>query len=92
MEQKINKDQVKREALQTYFLDKSSTCKERKDGEPTVVPCFRTTQELIDELSPMVSIREEDVLEFMANHDYHMTTDEGGSVKWEIYKILPPQE
>lgn len=84
MEQKINIDQVKKDALQTYFLDKSSTCKKDKDGEPTMIPCFRTTQELIDELSPMVSLKEDDVLEFMANHDYHMTTA-GGSVMWEIY-------
>jgi len=75
---------MKSEVLQQYFSDKKTS------GEGITVPCYRTTQDIIDELAPMMKMEEDDILSYMLNRDYLMITDIDGSVKWEMYREVPP--
>lgn len=82
MEKEINVKQIKQEILQAYFAKKSSDPKELKDP----IPCHKTTNDIIDDLAPMVEISQSDVQKWMINHNFVLCTDIDGSVKWRIFE------
>ena len=82
MERTIKTDQVKQEILRAYFDNKDSNPNELKDP----FPCNKTTLEIIDALAPMVKLTEDDVLQYMVNHNFTPCADDDGSVKWLIYE------
>ncbi len=50
------------------------------------IASHRTTRDIVDELSPMVTLDEKKVDAFMEEHEFNMIKDEDGVVKWAIWK------
>ena len=46
----------------------------------------KTTQEIQDELRPMLFVSEEHIVVHMLEHDYSMMTEPDGTVKWAIWR------
>lgn len=70
--------------LDAYFQFRSNV---PEFGGKQLVEDNKSTQDIIDELVPMMTISEEDVLEYLHTHEYQITSLEDGSVKWQIWRI-----
>lgn len=85
-ENRTDRDQVKQEFMQqlldSYFLVR------RPLPESGFFQENKTTQQVMQELSPMMAIPSEDIVEYMVGHDYSTTTDADGSVCWAIWRRL----
>lgn len=46
----------------------------------------KTTQQIMDELSPMMLLSTDDVVQYMLDHDYQMTTEQDGTVSWAVWR------
>ena len=55
-------------------------------GKPFEEP--KTTQDIIDELRPMMLLKERVVVHYLRIHDYGMTTVADGTVKWAIWRFV----
>lgn len=73
---------AKRDILKMYFMDKFNV------PPAEAVSYFRSTQEIRDELLPMVTLSEEDILEYMNENEFAIANDEDGSVKWAMWKEI----
>lgn len=76
-----NEEQIREEVLDAYFMTRHNL---PVDG---AVQINRSTDEIIDDVSDMVTVSNTDVTEYMITHDYHPTTELDGSVKWAIWRI-----
>ena len=74
-------DQMKTEVLDTYFHNKTNLPK----AEGETMSAHRTTQEIKDELAPMVELSDTEIIEYMRQKDYHFVNDDDGIVKWAIW-------
>lgn len=83
---RTDRDQLKREFMQqlldSYFLVR------RPLPEQGFFQENKTTQQVMQELEPMMAIPSEDIVEYMVGHDYSTTTDADGSVCWAIWRRL----
>ncbi len=70
--------------LDAYFQLRSNV---PEFGGKQLVEDNKSTQDIIDELVPMMTVSEEDVLEYLHTHEYQITSLEDGSVKWQIWRI-----
>ena len=59
---------------------------EKHLGKP--VEEHKTTDEIIDDLMPMMYIKKEVVVGWMRSHGYGMTTIGDGSVKWAVWRFV----
>lgn len=48
----------------------------------------KTTQDIIDDLRPMMLLSEKLVVKYMRIHAYGMTTMKDGTVKWAIWRFI----
>ena len=48
----------------------------------------KTTEEIMDDLQPMMSLDMEIVASYMRNHEYGFTTVGDGSVRWAIWRFM----
>ena len=48
---------------------------------------LKTTLDIQEELAPMAIVKMDVILQYMGSHDYNMTTDLDGSVKWAIWRL-----
>ena len=82
-ENKIDKEElVKQQILDAYFQFRSNLPQEG------YVQQNRSTVEICDELNDMMYISIKDVAGYMADHDYAPTTEQDGSVKWAVWRMI----
>ena len=48
---------------------------------------YKTTQEIIDEITPTMAIDDRTVVKYMAQHGYMLDTAEDGTPIWRIYRL-----
>lgn len=46
----------------------------------------KTTLQIMDDLTPMMMLSTDDVVQYMVDHDYQPTTEHDGSVAWAIWR------
>lgn len=82
MEKNDRKEEVKRNILDAYFTFRSPLPKEGYIQEN------RSTNELLDDLLEMYNFKYEDVTDYLIDHDYAPTTEQDGTVKWAVWRLL----
>ena len=79
------KNQV--ELLDAYFTFRTNMPGEDPGfGKAIAEP--KTTDEIIDDLMPMMPISQKVVAGYMRSHEYGLTTIGDGSVKWAIWRFV----
>lgn len=82
MEERNRRNKIKREILDAFFKFRSPLpC----DG---AVSQHRSTVELQDDLQNMYPFSQEEIAEYMIDHDYSPLSEGDGSVKWAIWRII----
>ena len=82
MKKKIDMEQAAEQLLETYMQFRDNL---PHDG---YVEEHKTTLEIQDDLAPMLYVSEEKIVKFMLSHDYNMTTEADGTVRWAIWRML----
>lgn len=75
------------ELLDAYFTFRSNLPDE-DPGFGKAVEDPKSTDEIIDELTPMMYVSRPVVAAWMRAHDYHFTTIADGTVKWAIWRFV----
>ena len=70
--------------LDAYFQFRSNV---PEFGGSKLLEDKKTTQDIIDDLAPMMTVSETDVLNYLHDKGYQITSMEDGSVKWQIWRI-----
>lgn len=78
------KKELIRKVLDAYFQFRSN---EPEFGGKQLVEDNKSTQEIIDDLMPMITLGEDDVANYLYDSGYHITSLEDGTVKWLIWRI-----
>lgn len=80
-------EKAQAEVLDAYFTFRRNLPDEDPGfGKAIAEP--KTTQDIMDELQPMMSMSERVVVDYMRIHAYGMTTLNDGSVKWAIWRFM----
>lgn len=74
------------EVLDAYFTFRRNL-PEEDPGFGKAIEEHKTTDEIIDDLAPMMCMSKSVVVDYMRNHDYHITTIGDGTVKWAIWRF-----
>ena len=75
------------EVLEGYFTFRRNLPEEDPGfGKP--VEEFKTTDEIIDDLMPMMYVSKGVVTGWLRCHDYHVTTIADGTLKWAIWRFM----
>lgn len=80
-------ERVQAELLDAYFMFRRNL----PDDDPgfgKAVEDPKTTQDIIDELQPMMGLSEKIVADYMRVHGYGFTTLQDGSVRWAIWRFV----
>lgn len=86
MSQTENKDrdaqkrEFARQLLNSYFMFRDNLPREGYVQEN------KTTLQIMDELSPMMLLSTDDVVQYMLDNDYQMTTEQDGTVSWAVWR------
>ncbi len=80
------------EKLQAEVIDAYFTFRRNLPGEDPgfgkAVAEPKTTDDIIDELMPMMCVQKDVVVGWLRAHDYHITTRADGSVAWAIWRFV----
>ena len=79
------KEQV--DLLDAYFTFRANLPNE-DPGMGTPISEPKTTEEIIDDLTPMMPVTPKMVVGYMRRHDYGMTTAGDGTVKWAVWRFV----
>ena len=83
-ENEQDRDAQKREfakqLLDSYFMFR------RNLPEAGFIQENKTTLQIMDELTPMMMLSTDDVVQYMLEHDYSTTTEQDGTVVWAIWR------
>lgn len=79
------KNQV--EVLDAYFTFRRNM-PENDPGFGKIISEPKTTDEIIDDLMPMMPISQKVVAGYMRSHEFGLTTIGDGSVKWAIWRFV----
>ena len=79
-ERDAQKREFARQLLDTYFQFRDNLPSEGHIQEN------KTTLQIMDELTPMMMLSTDDVVQYMLEHDYHTTTEQDGTVCWAIWR------
>ena len=83
-ENEQDRDAQKREfakqLLDSYFMFR------RNLPEAGFIQENKTTLQIMDELTPMMMLSTDDVVQYMMEHDYYTTTEQDGTVVWAIWR------
>ena len=83
-ENEQDRDAQKREfakqLLNSYFMFR------RNLPEAGFIQENKTTLQIMDELTPMMMLSTDDVVQYMIEHDYSTTTEQDGTVVWAIWR------
>ena len=74
------KREFAKQLLDSYFMFRENLPKEGYIQEN------KTTLQIMDELTPMMMLSTDDVVQFMIEHDYSTTTEQDGTVVWAIWR------
>ena len=74
------KREFARQLLNSYFMFRENLPKEGYIQEN------KTTLQIMDELTPMMMLSTDDVVQYMLEHDYSTTTEQDGTVVWAIWR------
>ena len=75
------------ELLDAYFMFRRNL-PSAEQGLGKAMEEHKTTDEIIDDLQPMMPLSQKVVVGYMRSHDYSMTTVADGSVKWAIWRFM----
>lgn len=82
-------DEIQQQVLGTYFQFRSNLPKKDEAGRD-FKKSWKTTEDIAEELSSMISIRFEDIASYMMEHGYSMGTQPDGTVAWALWeKVIP---
>lgn len=81
------KEKGQAELLDAYFTFRTNLPAD-DPGMGKAMEDPKTTDEIIDDLSPMMPLSQKFVVEYMRHHDFGMTTVADGTVKWAIWRFL----
>ena len=79
------------EILDAYFTFRRNL-PEKKNEKGTFVEDPKTTDDIMDDLTPMMVMDKKVVVEWMRAHEYHITTAIDGSPKWAIWRLAENTE
>lgn len=74
------KHEFARQLLDSYFMFR------RNLPEAGFIQENKTTLQIMDELTPMMMLSTDDVVQYMMEHDYSTTTEQDGTVVWAIWR------
>lgn len=80
-------EKVQAELLDAYFFSRRNL-PEEDPGLGRAVEDFKTSDEIIDDLTPMMYVNKNVVAGWMTAHDYHITTVADGSPRWAIWRFM----
>lgn len=80
------RDQVT--VLNAYFDTRSNTPGESEIKGKHLAPEYKTTQDIIDELMPMMAVSPGIVSKYLLLQGYTMATYDDGTVKWAIWRDI----
>lgn len=82
-------DEIQQQVLGTYFQFRSNLPKKDEAGRD-FKKSWKTTEDIAEELSSMISIRFEVIASYMMEHGYSMGTQPDGTVAWALWeKVIP---
>ena len=79
------------EVLDAYFTFRRNL-PEKKSEKGPFVEDPKTTDDIMDDLTPMMVMDKKIVVEWMRAHEYHITTAIDGSPKWAIWRLAENTE
>lgn len=82
--EKVTKEELMEKVLDAYFQFRSNV---PEFGGSKLLEDKKTTQDIIDDLAPMMTVSETDVLNYLHDKGYQIMSMEDGSVKWQIWRI-----
>ena len=80
-------EQAQAELLDSYFTFRRNLPEEDK-GLGRAVEELKTTEDIIDDLMPMMNMSKDVVVGWLISHDYHITTVADGSPRWAIWRYV----
>ena len=80
-------EQYQAELLDSYFYSRRNL-PEEVPGLGKAVEDHKTTDEIIDDLMPMMSVNKDVVTGWMRAHDYHFTTAADGTPRWAVWRFM----
>lgn len=86
-EQLDEEERSQAELLDSYFTFRRNLPEENQ-GLGKASEEHKTTDEIIDDLIPMMCVKKEVVVGWMRAHDYHITTVADGTPKWAIWRFM----
>lgn len=87
LDQLDEKEKCQAELLDSYFTFRRNLPEEDK-GLGRAVEEPKTTEDIIDDLMPMMNISKDVVVGWLRAHDYHITTAADGSPRWAIWRYV----
>lgn len=78
-----NEKEITQVVLDSYFSTRMPNAMEGM----TFAMDDKTTQQIIDELTPTLLLSDQSVVEYMVKHDYFLVTAQDGSLVWRIYRM-----
>lgn len=79
-DREAQKREFARQLLDSYFMFRDNLPKEGYIQEN------KTTLQIMDDLTPMMMLPTDDVVQYMLEHDYSTTTEQDGTVSWAIWR------
>ena len=90
MKENKTRDELKhefmRQLLDSYFMSR------RPLPEQGYMRENKTTQQIVQELAPMMAIPADDIVEYMLEHDFSTFTEGDGSVSWTVWREMISME
>ena len=87
MKERVKKWLESLDELDAYFTFRTNMPGEDPGfGKASEEP--KTTEEIMDDLTPMMNISKDVVAGYMRSHDYGFTTLSDGSVRWAIWRYM----
>lgn len=74
--------------LDAYFATRSNKPGESEITGRHLAPEYKTTQDIIDELIPMMTVSPSIVSKYLLLKDYMMATYDDGTLKWAIWRDI----
>ena len=87
LEQLDEEERAQADVLDAYFTFRTNMPGD-DPGFGKAIEEPKTTEEIVDDLSPMMPMNKDIVVSYMRNHEYGFTTVGDGSVRWAIWRFL----
>ena len=87
LEQLSEDEKSQAEVLDAYFTFRVNL-PDNDPGIGKIISEPKTTDEIIDDLQPMMPLSQNIVVGYLRSHGFGMTTVEDGTVKWAIWRVV----